>query len=50
MKGETEAERIRATQRTRTDAQQDLLNSIIENLDEINEDLPGIDSDSARHC
>jgi len=43
--GETEAEGIRAKQRARTIAQQDLLNSLIENLDEINKDFNGIDPD-----
>jgi len=43
--GETEAEGIRAKQRARTIAQQDLLNSLIENMDEINKDFVGIDPD-----
>lgn len=43
--GETEADDIRAKQRARTIAQQDLLNSLIENLDEINKDFDGIDPD-----
>ncbi|MBL6961839.1 MAG: hypothetical protein ISR59_12095, partial [Anaerolineales bacterium] len=43
--GETKAEGIRAKQRARTIAQQDLLNSLIENLDEINKDFKGIDPD-----
>ena len=43
--GEANAERIRAKQRARTVAQQDFLNSLIENLTEINEDFVGIDPD-----